>query len=472
MNNKGYHELFLTLEELYKARHFKEFIELQIQAVNIGKELREYHKVINLYRMLCSSFFQLGNLLNALEYLNIYRDLVMEVGNEIEKAAYYNMESIYWATLGMTDKSIHQLKMAISIVEKYPKEEILPTLYNNITEDYLALKQYGQAKNYIDKAIYLLETEHDFKTSPVQTIMQHIRLNLARIKTYVGNTDEAYKIFNELLSEQTNNKSNRFYIEILKYYGEHFEQIGQDGKAYEIYCEALELTAYVEDDDLQQGIFKSLCPLLKRLGRKDDLIEAQSRYIDILNSVQKSNSIEMMYKTELENQKKDIISYHSRDPLTKLFNREYFEKKVTEYIEQKRSFVFVLIDLDHFKQINDQHGHLVGDLALKHVANIFEKYDSVQFISGRFGGDEFICIYEVESVGQMKQDIQLLNDFLQIQFLVVDDQEINLSLSLGATYYAGKDESYADLFAMADAALYKSKKDGRGRANIFEKAYQ
>jgi diguanylate cyclase (GGDEF)-like protein len=211
---------------------------------------------------------------------------------------------------------------------------------------------------------------------------------------------------------------------------------------------------------------------LKRLGRKDDLIEAQSRYIDILNSVQKSNSIEMMYTTELENQKKDIISYHSRDPLTKLFNREYFEKKVTEYIEQKRSFAFVLIDLDHFKQINDQHGHLVGDLALKHVANIFEKYDSVQFISGRFGGDEFICIYEVESVGQMKQDIQLLNDFLQIQFLVVDDQEINLSLSLGATYYAGKNESYADLFAMADAALYKSKKDGRGRANIFEKAYQ
>lgn len=115
MNNRGYQELYLTLEELYKARHFKEFIELQIQAVNIGQELREYHKVINLYRMLCSSFFQLGNLLNALEYLNIYRDLVMEVGNDIEKAAYYNMESIYWATLGMTDKSIHQLKMAFRL---------------------------------------------------------------------------------------------------------------------------------------------------------------------------------------------------------------------------------------------------------------------------------------------------------------------------------------------------------------------
>ena len=158
-----------------------------------------------------------------------------------------------------------------------------------------------------------------------------------------------------------------------------------------------------------------------------------------------------------------------RDPLTGLFNRRYLEEMLSlEILSAARSqypIGMIMIDIDHFKKINDTHGHAAGDMVLAQVGNFLCKHVRSSDVSCRYGGEEFLLILSGASqeitlmrAEQIREEIRQLPMYFEGRALEV------VTLSLGIAIYPAHGGTKDALLKAADAALYRAKRDGRDRA--------
>lgn len=158
----------------------------------------------------------------------------------------------------------------------------------------------------------------------------------------------------------------------------------------------------------------------------------------------------------MEDQKM-IVQKAIRDPLTGLKNRRFFMNALQREMESANRYhhplSFVFADLDNFKKINDEHGHIAGDEVLKRVANTFEDQVRSPDTISRLGGDEFGIIFPHISVSDVVQCLKRLSTALKSQEISGDP----ISISFGISTYASGME-YKELINWADKALYEAKK--------------
>ncbi len=152
------------------------------------------------------------------------------------------------------------------------------------------------------------------------------------------------------------------------------------------------------------------------------------------------------------------------DPLTKLYNRYFFEKIANEKIEEAAAMdnelLFAMIDIDYFKSINDTYGHDKGDLVLKDIAAIlrngFRKSDPIF----RIGGEEFLILLQTSDV---KRVLEILEELRQeVARHTFNGIERNVTISIGVAKYKEGD-TVESLYKRADQMLYKAKRSGRNR---------
>lgn len=164
----------------------------------------------------------------------------------------------------------------------------------------------------------------------------------------------------------------------------------------------------------------------------------------------------------------DIEGYEKKyDSLTGLLNRKYFLEETKMHFG-RMNYTIVMADIDHFKSINDNYGHPIGDLVIKNVANVFKENLRSNDIIGRYGGEEFIFALNGKTsetytvVDRLRKTIEDLN-------LKIDDfsKEIKFTCSFGIVD-SDPNIPIANLIKRADKALYLSKENGRNRVTIFE----
>jgi len=162
----------------------------------------------------------------------------------------------------------------------------------------------------------------------------------------------------------------------------------------------------------------------------------------------------------------------STDYLTGLANRRTVslagERAFHSALRQGRAMSVAVIDVDHFKGVNDRYGHDIGDLALKHIASTLEKTDRKNDLVGRHGGEEFVVLFDQANGDQSVAAAERLRAGVQESILVVDKQSIPMTVSIGLATYQDSDRSFNDLLRRADQALYAAKKNGRNRVEIAE----
>jgi diguanylate cyclase (GGDEF)-like protein len=156
-----------------------------------------------------------------------------------------------------------------------------------------------------------------------------------------------------------------------------------------------------------------------------------------------------------------------RDALTGLENRGAIDGTMHHLWAQSSrgadGFAVLLIDVDHFKRINDAHGHAVGDQVLEHVAAVIagqaRQADSV----GRYGGDEFIIVAPQSSLAGAAQAAERLRLAMEAEPIHARASDLRVTLSIGVAGCTSEDLAVADVLARADRALYKAKAKGRNR---------
>ncbi len=162
------------------------------------------------------------------------------------------------------------------------------------------------------------------------------------------------------------------------------------------------------------------------------------------------------------------------DPLTELSNRRYFFDVAKFEFERthryKRTLSIMMVDIDHFKNINDIHGHAVGDLALREIATRIKNSVRAVDIVARYGGEEFIILMPETELNEACQVAERVRRSVADNPIEEDIATINATLSIGVAEIDELSKNMDQLIIYADQALYAAKAAGRNRVTGYEKA--
>lgn len=173
------------------------------------------------------------------------------------------------------------------------------------------------------------------------------------------------------------------------------------------------------------------------------------------------------FAKEIKEHTKTISTLHEKsnyltnkantDELTKAFNKSYFDKYFTSFLEDKKEGVVIFFDIDHFKRINDTYGHLAGDLVLEKLSFTTKNFLRENDIFVRWGGEEFIIV--IENIN-LNNAVKKTESFRKLVENTKFENDIKVTISAGVTIIKS-DDTKENILERADSLLYKAKNNGR-----------
>lgn len=174
--------------------------------------------------------------------------------------------------------------------------------------------------------------------------------------------------------------------------------------------------------------------------------------------------------------RKDIEQSIVIDELTGVYNRKYLQTRLNQMFKQYHRdhfpFSLVLLDLDHFKQVNDKYGHIVGDEVLKKFANIANNIKRENDIICRYGGEEFVILLPNTTRENVFPFLQRFQQILSEQHFYANGTNFQVTFSAGITEVSEHNLHVEKILDEADKALYYAKQSGRNRAVIYDTSLQ
>ncbi len=158
----------------------------------------------------------------------------------------------------------------------------------------------------------------------------------------------------------------------------------------------------------------------------------------------------------------------THDPLTGLYNRRELEQQLSDELARahryQRPLSLLLLDVDHFKVINDRFGHLVGDQVLRQLSQLLQSCVRAVDYVARYGGEELVIVLpEVDGQEALEMAERLRGLVEAKQMPVADDKQVGVTVSIGIASFPLHGRDIAHLFRKADEAMYRAKREGRNR---------
>lgn len=230
---------------------------------------------------------------------------------------------------------------------------------------------------------------------------------------------------------------------------------------YELFhCDDIELIVPLRFKGQINGI---LCLKKKEKGFGQRYTVEEERFIDIIAG---------FASVAIENAR--LYEMATIDRKTKLYNHGYFQNKLTEEMERaeryKTDLNLIIMDLDHFKNVNDTYGHVVGDEVLIKVAKTVKQQVRSFDTAARFGGEEFTVILpETDSVSAVCV-AERLRRTVEILSFNASRRKLSITVSIGVTHFVHSANITEDMFIeQADKALYYAKEHGRNQVAVYDK---
>ena len=164
----------------------------------------------------------------------------------------------------------------------------------------------------------------------------------------------------------------------------------------------------------------------------------------------------------------EIYRLTIQDGLTQVHNRryltEYLDREVTRAVRHERCLAVILVDIDHFKAVNDTRGHLAGDMALRELCARLRTVVRKDELLARYGGEEFAIVLPEADVTTARETAERIRLLVEHQPFVFNETRYPLTVSAGvAVIPKGESPSVAALLKQADTNLYRAKQSGRNR---------
>jgi len=225
----------------------------------------------------------------------------------------------------------------------------------------------------------------------------------------------------------------------------------------EVWIELSTMPAYDSTGTIQsfQGMGRDIS---ERKQRESQFFESQHALEDKL--------------LDVSQQKTALLEQVLRDPLTGVYNRRYLDetlpRELSRATREAAAVAVVMLDLDHFKHVNDEFSHAAGDEVLKALAKLLTQATRESDTICRYGGEEFVVIMPNISAGLALERVESWRSELQCTTVRYGDFTIQITLSAGIADYPTHGDTPELLLARADEALYRSKNQGRNRITVYQ----
>jgi len=232
----------------------------------------------------------------------------------------------------------------------------------------------------------------------------------------------------------------------------------------------LEVLAQIKKDPQTQNI-----PVILVTANADEHNVAEGLDMGAFDYIIKPYSLLVLLarvRTALrEKERQDLLEkWATTDPLTEHFNRRHFFEMAHRELDRSNRLhsplSFIMLDIDNFKKVNDQYGHLVGDMVLVRLAKILRQQLRSVDLCCRYGGEEFVlCLPDTHLEGAKDVAERIRLAILQETIRSNDDLPLSISISLGVAD-SQDDQSVEGILKRADAALYQAKDGGRNQTRL------
>jgi diguanylate cyclase (GGDEF)-like protein len=223
------------------------------------------------------------------------------------------------------------------------------------------------------------------------------------------------------------------------------------------------LSASQEEDHLLKAFEKGAVDYVTKPFNTPELLARVKMHLELKYSRQQLKKL-------LQEQIKlvgELERLANTDSLTGIWNRRYLfmiaEQEIKRIQRYNLAFSLLLIDVDHFKKINDNYGHNIGDEVIIFMTKIVTSNLRHADCFGRFGGEEFVVLLPETNMDEAIVVAERIRENISNQSITFEDQQISITISIGVSSYDVGDKSIDSIIQRADQALYQAKNQGRNR---------
>lgn len=432
--------------------NYAEGLEYGFKALNLAQSIGDSEREAHILSSIGVIYTHSKNIKEGLNMFRQALHLNRELGRKRYEGQTLNNMSIAYRALGEYDQALETSLQALQLAEETEFSGLIVTAKGTAGEACLAMGEYIQASHYLQQY-------------------------LTAARSAGSKRDETWAL---ILLGETDLRQGQA-ASVLTYLSQALDIARQVGlRSEEARCHELLAEIYEKQGDLKQVVVElRLFHQIKETLYNEDTANRIAN-LQVIYQVEKAkrDTVIQYLKTielerELEERKKTesaLEKLATLDPLTEVLNRREFfvlaEREVQNALQRRKPLSTILIDLDHFKDINDNHGHAVGDQALTAVAQIIKNNLRKEEVLGRIGGDEFSIL----TPGSGWLQAQKIARRLQEKIAAYSFNAISLTVSLGiAELDRQRDESLGMLLDHADQAMYLAKRAGGNRITIYQK---
>ncbi|MCL1141186.1 sensor domain-containing diguanylate cyclase [Shewanella gaetbuli] len=177
-------------------------------------------------------------------------------------------------------------------------------------------------------------------------------------------------------------------------------------------------------------------------------------------------------KMQLKSMNQQLEEVSQTDGLTQLHNRRHWQECMDREFERNQRYqdqaTLVMIDIDHFKTINDKFGHPAGDKVIQHIAHLIKQSLRETDCAGRYGGEEFAIVLPKTTSADALFFTERLRKKIEQSEIIFENRIIKVTVSLGISEIGSSTENSSVWLSSADKALYQAKKNGRNQSYVYD----
>lgn len=476
-----------------KAR-FSESVSLLMQALPLFGKQNDQEGRFRVLNMLGNVYSLIGDYPEAMTYYLKSLELAESSNNkDLESVALHNIGYVNLATQNYQQA----LEYFFKSLPYYNNNKSVDSAYayENIAHTYFFLKEYEKGLAF---GLRALEATRSAEGAPIEVDVWN---TLGELYEALGNEKKALECFQEgwRVAETKNLDFN--LIESLRRLGALYCRQGRLELALETLQQAHKICDRLDARHLHFQVHLALAETYKRAGNFHQALihfEAYHRHEkEVFNerSDLKLRTLEVMHRVEDARKEAEIYQLKNvglqkeieerkkvqamleelavTDSLTGLYNRRHFflltEQQYKQSLRYHKPLSIILLDLDHFKQVNDHYGHHIGDMVLITIARAIKKIVRGGDIVGRYGGEEFIILLPETDLPQAEQAAERLRQGIADCLVETSQGLVGVTSSLGVAILT-PDDSVDSLVEKSDQALYQAKSK-RNRVAVFGKDF-
>lgn len=433
---------------------FAEALDNLLQSLELAEKLGDHRLKIKVFHNLGKLYLKMEDYSKALTYLQQGVKIADSQDQNKQNAELYVNICLAFLNLGRYSEALSHGHKAISLFENHVNNFGESDAFSTVGEVYAAMGHTFEALNYFKQSLELCQKfEYTKGIARAHYLIGNMMFNQRELQTSLEHLHLA------LDEAQKENYTSQIY-RILHALYLIYREIG-DYKNALIYFEKYH--------DTKEAVFnEDMATKIKSLEIMHEVRETQQNSeIYRLKNVELTREIEERKKVQAELER--IVTL---DPLTSLFNRRHFFELTQQELERSRRYnrpiSIIMLDIDHFKQVNDRFGHLVGDRVIVEVARRIQKALRRIDLACRYGGEEFAILLPETNLHQAEMVATRLWQLVTRQPTVSGELKLKITVSVGvATYQLEGMITVDTLLDQADKAMYKAKQAGRNQVVVY-----